>query len=67
MFGSKDDNTTPDQPHGHLRSSLTPTRTAFNGSLKKFEMISKEEEIILLNFMMREKEIIDDLIFDHVQ
>ena len=51
--GSNDDNTTSDQPHGHLRSSLTPTQTDFNGCLKNFELNFKEEEVDLLNFMMR--------------
>ena len=53
--GSNDNNTTPDQPHGHLRSSLTPSQTAFNGTLKKFELNFKEEEVDLLDLMMTKK------------
>ena len=67
IIGSNEDNKRPDQPHGHLRSTLTPTQTAFNGSFKKFDLNFKEEEIDLFDFMMSKKEIIDELIFDHVQ
>ena len=35
--------------------------------MKKFEPNIKEEEVDLLEIMMRKKKIIDDLIFDHVQ
>ena len=66
-IGSNDDNTTPDQPHRHLRSTLTPAQTAFNGSLKKFDLNFKEEETDLLDFLMWKKEIIDDLVFGHHQ
>ena len=67
LIGSNDNNTILDQPHGHLRSNLTPTQMAFNCSFKKFELNFKAEEVDLLDFMTRMKEIIYDLIFVHVQ
>ena len=49
------------------RSILTESQTAFNGNLKKNQLNFDENEIDLLNFMMRNKEVIDDFIFEHSQ
>ena len=49
------------------RSILTESQTAFNGNLKKYHLNFDENEIDLLDFMMRNKEAIDDFIFEHSQ
>ena len=49
------------------RSILTESQTAFNGNLKKYQLNFDENEIDLLDFMMRNKEVIDDFIFEHSQ
>ena len=49
------------------RSILTESQTAFNGNLKKCQLNFDENEIDLLDFMMRNKEVIDDFIFEHSQ
>ena len=49
------------------RSILTESQTAFNGNLKKYQLNFDENEIELLEFMMRNKEVIDDFIFEHSQ
>ena len=49
------------------RSTLTEIQTAFNGNLKKYQLIFDENEIDLLNFMMRNKEFNNDFIFEHSQ
>ena len=49
------------------RSILTDSQTAFNGNLKKYQLNFDESEIDLLDFMMRNKEVIDDFIFEHSQ
>ena len=47
------------------RSILTESQTPFNGNLKKYQLNFDENEIDLLDFMMRNKEVIDDFIFEH--
>ena len=49
------------------RSILTENQTAFNGNLKKYQLNFDENEIDLFDFMMRNKEAIDDFIFEHSQ
>ena len=46
---------------------MTENQTAFNGNLKKYQLDFDENEIDLLDFMMRNKEVIDDFIFEHSQ
>ena len=43
------------------------TRSILNGNLKKYQLNFDENEIDLLDFMMRHKEVIDDFIFEHSQ
>ena len=49
------------------RSILTESQTAFNGNLKKYQLNFDENEIDQLDFMMRNKEVIDDFISEHLQ
>ena len=49
------------------RSILTESQTVFNGNLKKYQLNFDENEIDLLDFMMQNKEVIDDFIFEHTQ
>ena len=49
------------------RSTLTESQTAFNGNLKRYQLNFDENEIDLLDFMTRNKEVIDDFIFEHSQ
>ena len=49
------------------RSILTESQTAFNGNLKKYQLNFDDNEIGLLNFVMRNKEVIVDFIFEHSQ
>ena len=53
--------------HQSTRSILTESQTAFNGNLKKYQINFDENEIDLLDFMMRNEELIDDFIFEHSQ
>ena len=49
------------------QSNLKPTQTALNRNRKKFQINVDEDEIDLLDFMMRKQEIIDKLFFYHTQ
>ena len=49
------------------RSILTESQTAFSDNLKKYQLSFDDNEIDLLDFMMRNKEVIDDFIFEHLQ
>ena len=46
---------------------MTENQTAFNGNLEKYQPNFDENEIDLLDFMMRNKEVIDDFILEHSQ
>ena len=51
----------------NTRSILNESQTAFNSSLKKYQLNFDENENDLLDFMMRNKEVIDDFIIEHSQ
>ena len=46
---------------------MTESQTAFNGNLKKYQLNFDENEIDLLDFMMRNKEVINDFICEDSQ
>ena len=54
-------------PGNEVRTSSVPTESAFRGKLRRYELSVKEDELDLMNVIMRNKEEIDALIDERVQ
>ena len=50
-----------------MGTSSAPTESAFRGKLRRYELSVKEDELNLMNVIMRNKEQIDALIDERVQ